>query len=283
MAKRTWRGRWQTVSVRLNAGTLGAYAMDIVVRRAEAGDTARMAALSAEVQALHAGARPDHFRSASAEELMPHLEQLLRDGSSMVWVAERADSLLAVAVVRVRETVAGPYLHARTWWELEQLCVGPAHRSSGVGRALVERIQTDARAAAISSVELTCWSFNHEALLAFSKLGFRSKLVRLELVLGCILALVGCASQPRPTDHLEAVRSECRKPSETCVQMATKLLKTHTDFAVQVFADTCAAKIASGCAELGHAYAEGGVLPQDGKRADDAYAKACRLDPLWCD
>jgi TPR repeat protein len=52
---------------------------------------------------------------------------------------------------------------------------------------------------------------------------------------------------------------------------------------VKIFSDACNANIAGGCAELGHAYSEGGVLPQDGKRADDAYEKACRLDPSLCD
>jgi hypothetical protein len=87
----------------------------------------------------------------------------------------------------------------------------------------------------------------------------------------------GCAPD------LEQIRSECRKLSETCVQKATKVVKTHPDFAVKIFRDACDANVAHGCAELGHAYSEGGVLPQDGKRADDAYAKACRLDPSWCD
>jgi len=61
------------------------------------------------------------------------------------------------------------------------------------------------------------------------------------------------------------------------------LLKTHQDIALRIFSDACASGIARGCAELGRAYSEGDVLPQDGKRADDAFVKACRLDPSWCD
>ena len=87
----------------------------------------------------------------------------------------------------------------------------------------------------------------------------------------------------RTPDELEAVRSACQQPSDACVQRATQVLKTHPDFAVQIFAQACHANIARGCVELGHAYSEGGVLLQDAKHADELYAKACRLDPSWCD
>ena len=92
---------------------------------------------------------------------------------------------------------------------------------------------------------------------------------------------VACASEQRVNEP--APSAECAKPSDACVQKATGLLKTQPQEAVRIFTEACDAKVARGCAELGNAYSESGVLPQDGKRADEAYAKACRLDPLWCD
>ena len=157
--------------------------MDIIVRRADPRDIKRIAIINADVQQLHASGRPDQFRPASAEDLMAVVAQLVRGDSSMVWVAERADSVLAYAAVRVRETGPGPYLSARKWWELDQIGVDAAHRHSGLGRALVDRIQAEARAASVCALELVCWDFNHDALRTFSKLGFLPKLVRLELPL----------------------------------------------------------------------------------------------------
>jgi GNAT superfamily N-acetyltransferase len=157
--------------------------MDINVRRAEARDIERIAIINAEVQELHVSRRPDQFRPASAEDLLASVDQLVRGDSGLVWVAERGDRVLAYAVVSVRETGPGPHLNTRTWWELDAIGVDAAHRRSGLGRALVEQIQAEARAASVGALELVCWDFNHDALGAFSKLGFRPKLVRLELPL----------------------------------------------------------------------------------------------------
>ena len=117
------------------------------------------------------------------------------------------------------------------------------------------------------------------------------------VAVGCTVMQAGCTSTPRPadpvplptaaapppTDALALVRSECRVLSEACVQSAVRILTTHPDAAAKILSDACADSIATGCVELGHAYSEGGALPQDQTRADDAYAKACRLDPSWCD
>lgn len=91
------------------------------------------------------------------------------------------------------------------------------------------------------------------------------------------------AAAPPPTDELALVRSACGVLSEACVQRAVSILSTHPDAAAKILSDACADGIATGCVELGHAYSEGGALPPDQVRADDAYAKACRLDPSWCD
>ena len=113
---------------------------------------------------------------------------------------------------------------------------------------------------------------------------------RLLALWSATLALAACAQQPAAdpvpasTDAgLDELRNECRTPSDACVQAATRVLKSHPDAAVKAFSDACDANIAKGCVELGTAYSEGGALPQDAKRADTAFAKACRLDPLFCD
>ena len=108
-----------------------------------------------------------------------------------------------------------------------------------------------------------------------------SKVLRLVLAIGCVSAAVGCASEQRAKEPTPP--AECAKPSDACVQKATGLLKTQPKEAVRIFTEACDANVARGCAELGNAYSEGGVLPQDGTRADGAYEKACRLDPSWCD
>ncbi|HEY3497919.1 MAG TPA: hypothetical protein VGK73_24640 [Polyangiaceae bacterium] len=91
-------------------------------------------------------------------------------------------------------------------------------------------------------------------------------------------------SSPPADASSEELRKRCAVAlDDECVQLAAKVSKTRPDAAVRIFSEACDANVARGCAELGTAYVHGEGLPQDGYRADAAFAKACRLDPLFCD
>jgi len=102
----------------------------------------------------------------------------------MLWVVEDVGKILAYAAVRVRQTEADPYRVARTWWEVDQLCVAESQRKRGVARSLMNAIGNEALRAGVSSLELACWSFNHDAQRAFVRLGFVPMVTRFELPLG---------------------------------------------------------------------------------------------------
>jgi hypothetical protein len=97
------------------------------------------------------------------------------------------------------------------------------------------------------------------------------------------------SDEPRPSPtSADTGPAELRKQcggviDDSCVQLAAKVSKTRPDAAVGIFVEACDANVARGCAELGTAYVDGVGLPQDGIRADAAFVKACRLDPLFCD
>lgn len=106
------------------------------------------------------------------------------------------------------------------------------------------------------------------------------------------LLLIGCgSSQPpiasqgsRTSDEPAAQPADCqRTPTEACVKEAAGSLKTSPGEASKILSAACDADIASGCAELGMALREGGALPVDAVKGDELLAKACRLDPGYCD
>jgi ribosomal protein S18 acetylase RimI-like enzyme len=154
--------------------------MTVMVRPARTGDLPAMATLNEEVQRLHVAARPDQFVPTSSTAISQAMEKALGESSLRFWVAELDARVAGYAVVRVRSTEAGPYLEARLWWEIDQIGVAATLRERGVARALVETIAREAEGADISSLELTCWSFNAEARAAFEKLGFTPKTLRME-------------------------------------------------------------------------------------------------------
>ena len=153
-------------------------------RRAESNDIPSIATLTIEVHRLHFGARPDYFRSDDQESLESSLQQVLADSASMLWVVEEVGKVVAYAAVRIRRTEADAYRLARTWWEVDQLCVARSQRKRGVARSLMNAIGNEALRAGVASLELACWAFNHDAQRAFARLGFVPMVTRFELPLG---------------------------------------------------------------------------------------------------
>lgn len=157
--------------------------MPAIVRRAERDDLPAIASLTVEVHRLHFSARPDYFCADDQQSLESSLSQVFEDAASMLWVIEERAKVVAYAAVRVRQTEAGPYTIARTWWEVDQLCVAESQRKRGLARSLMSTIAAEAQRAGVPTLELACWSFNHDAQRAFARLGFVPKVTRFELPL----------------------------------------------------------------------------------------------------
>lgn len=152
-------------------------------RRAEKNDLPAIATLTVEVHRLHFSARPDYFCADDKQTFESSLERVFEDSASLLWVIEEVSKVVAYAAVRVRQTEAGPYTIARTWWEVDQLCVAESQRKRGLARSLLSAISREATRAGVATLELACWSFNQDAQRAFARLGFVPKVTRFELPL----------------------------------------------------------------------------------------------------
>jgi GNAT superfamily N-acetyltransferase len=153
---------------------------NLVVRLGGAADLAALTALNSEVHALHVARRPDQLKPLEPAAIERSLLDLLQNPSASVWVAEVDSSVLGYAVVTRQNRAENAWCPARAWWEIDQLGVAAAQRRSGVGRALVEHVMSEAKAAGVTQVELCAWAFNQEAHAAFERFGFVPKVIRFE-------------------------------------------------------------------------------------------------------
>lgn len=150
-------GKRQTVRVELvRAGdrtTLGAVA-DLLV-----GAVARGEALGLS-------------RTITRQQYDDYLERLMLD-------ADRGDAGLAVArtaegaVVGTAQWTRSGYLTRKVLGELDRVVVTPEWRSRGAGRALIDAIAADARAAGVEVLILEVRGNNHGALALYERNGFR--------------------------------------------------------------------------------------------------------------
>jgi ribosomal protein S18 acetylase RimI-like enzyme len=154
---------------------------NVLIRVGSTLDLGVLARLYSEVQALHFASRPDQFKPVDVDHIQRWLAELLQDRSVNVWVAELDGTVVGYATVLRRERAETPFCPARTSWELDAIGVRVEYRRMGVGRALVQKVLSEAKAQGIAEIELNSWGFNAPAHAAFRSLGFTPKAVRFEL------------------------------------------------------------------------------------------------------
>lgn len=152
--------------------------MQITVRDADEGDVELLAALNGIVHQLHVAAVPTHFKQPEPGAVAESFRSKLRRTDVRIWIASAGETPVGYAVVGIRQRVETELCHARSFYEVDEICVSPAHRRQGLARALLERALAEARSQGVRDVELSSWSFNADAHAAFEALGFRPKVVR---------------------------------------------------------------------------------------------------------
>ena len=156
---------------------------EIAIRVAAPGDEAVLAGIAAVVQQLHFAERPDVFKPVNVEALRYWFRAALQMKERHILLAEVLGTAVGYAAVVDGERHEDAFALPRTWREVDQLAVVPAHRKQGVARALVEHIAAAALAGGVPALELNTWAFNQAARDTFQRLGFIEKSLRYERLL----------------------------------------------------------------------------------------------------
>jgi RimJ/RimL family protein N-acetyltransferase len=169
-----WRGIRRTLT-----------APGATVRRATKDDSDSIAALFVFLDALHADARPDLYRSVEGNPRSPEfIDESLGRVDSVVLVVDGTDGLKGLVVAYVRTVEACSVMAARKCVILDALVTHPDHRRTGVGRSLVRAVENWARERGATAVEIGVHEFNREAREFYERLGYTTQTRRLEKRIG---------------------------------------------------------------------------------------------------
>jgi diamine N-acetyltransferase len=155
--------------------------MAVEIRRAEVGDVEALVALHREVHAPHLAERPDQFKPTNDEQIAGVYRTRLDAANTKVWIAVLDGRAVGHVVAIHHQRAEHAMCPARQWWDIDELGVTPAHRRSGIARALLQTVVDAATASGISEIELNSWAFNHTAHATFENFGFTPKVIRFEL------------------------------------------------------------------------------------------------------
>jgi ribosomal protein S18 acetylase RimI-like enzyme len=147
--------------------------MSVAVRRATIDDAELIAALNADVQAIHAAALPLRFKPAGAESFdRAEMVGLLTDHENLVFIAEVEGEPAGYAYAEIIRRPETSLAYAYEMIYIHHISVRPASRRRGVGTALIETLRAAARERNIGDLALDVWLFNDGARAFFRRHGF---------------------------------------------------------------------------------------------------------------
>ncbi|MCM1335532.1 MAG: GNAT family N-acetyltransferase [Bacteroides sp.] len=151
-----------------------------MVRQAEMSDHPRLAALFRQLHAHHVRINPGSFRMPGEEWFAERIEALLSDGEAVVFVhVGDGGALEGYAAVKIM-TVDPPERVPRKMCYIDCFAVAEDRRRSGVGTALLRRVEDYARENACGSVQLGVNAANGDAIRFYEKMGLTPRSIQLE-------------------------------------------------------------------------------------------------------
>ena len=154
--------------------------MAIAVRRATAADAEPVSALNADVQALHAAAMPQRFKSPGANTFQQSAAAaLIARSGNLVFIAEADGEAVGYAYAEVVRRSETAFHHAYDSVYLHHISVTLSHRRLGAGAALLEAVRSAGRELGIDLLTADVWSFNEDARAFFRRHGLAPYIERL--------------------------------------------------------------------------------------------------------
>jgi GNAT superfamily N-acetyltransferase len=143
-----------------------------VIRAAAPDDYEQIAALLAEVDALHRAQLPWLFGAPTVDPRPPaFFERLLTGDNATLFVAD-AGSIVGAATVIVRNAPEFAVFIPQTWAVLDNIAVAKTWRRRGVGSALTHAAEAWAKQQNVKWLELGVYEFNGEARVFYEALGY---------------------------------------------------------------------------------------------------------------
>jgi ribosomal protein S18 acetylase RimI-like enzyme len=157
--------------------------MTTTVRPAIAADYSAVERLAREILVYHATALPDTFRVVDPALPESRFRDLITDASSIVLVAEHAETIAGYIECRLLPASANPAQtpHARAI--IETIVVAAEMRGQGIGQTLFTACTHWAKNRGADALLLEVWEFNAGAIAFYARLGMATIHRRMSLPL----------------------------------------------------------------------------------------------------
>ena len=154
------------------------------IRRAQSGDIPGVLHLLSQVLEVHAAIRPDLFVPGTTKYSHEELEEMFRDDTKPVYVAEDdGDRISGYAFCQIQEPPFASTMIPRKILFIDDLCVDEKARGKHVGSHLFAFVKEEAVRLGCYEVTLNVWEGNDAAISFYRAMGMKPKETQMEYIL----------------------------------------------------------------------------------------------------
>jgi ribosomal protein S18 acetylase RimI-like enzyme len=143
------------------------------IREATLNDLQGICVLSNEINDFHNLHMPYMFKKpASLDQDIPYWSQYLEKEKGIVFVAQQGSEIIGAICAEVTMTTPVPFMFDRLLCHIGTIVVSEKHQKTGVGKALMSKVEEWASALGAEEIGLNVMYFNTNAAQFYNRLGF---------------------------------------------------------------------------------------------------------------
>lgn len=156
----------------------------MIIRRAEAKDTAGVLHLLEQVLTVHSDLRPDLFIPGTTKYSDEELRAIFADDTTPVYVAvDEEGKVLGHAFCMVQEPNGSANMVQFRSLYIDDICVDEAARGQHVATSLFEHVKAEAKRLGCHDMTLNVWAGNTGAEKFYEAMGMTPRKTTLEMTL----------------------------------------------------------------------------------------------------
>lgn len=155
--------------------------MEIKLREAMINDFYQVNKICSYVHSIHVKERPDVFKESEDSLSKDDFERSIKNDNKKIIVAQLNENIIGVCIFEIIKISENNLMHKKSIMNIEILGTHPNFQKQGIGTLLINYLKKYREDYNISTIQLTTWCFNHNALKFYEKHDFLKRNYRLEL------------------------------------------------------------------------------------------------------
>jgi ribosomal protein S18 acetylase RimI-like enzyme len=151
--------------------------IDMNIREANSDDKKQIASLFSDENDHHYDLQPDVFNNLSESEILPEnwFENILNNDTRFIFVSEIETQIVGLIYFTIHQVLDDPLCKQKNWIYIEEMAVLKSYRGKGIGKELLDFVETYAKQVKAESIRLDVWENNEDAVYFYKSNGFQTK------------------------------------------------------------------------------------------------------------